>query len=116
MIKLLILTSSHVIRNINRHLISRVALMSLCSMLSHSSKSAARRSRNVTGAGFRSWTLLPNRSHRSSMGFKSGLRAGQSSRIIPKVTRYSDTQCAACGRALSCMNTNSSPIKGAKGT
>ncbi|PSN44536.1 hypothetical protein C0J52_14681 [Blattella germanica] len=76
MIKLLILTSSHVTRNINRHSISRVALRSLCSMLSHSSRSAARISRNVTGAGFRSRTLLPNRSHRCSKGFKSGLQAG----------------------------------------
>ncbi|PSN32577.1 hypothetical protein C0J52_21345 [Blattella germanica] len=113
MIKLFILTSSHVTRNINRHSISCVALMSLCSMLSHSFRSAAR---NVTGAGFLSQTLLPNRSHRCSMGFKSGLRAGQSSRIIPKVSRYSDAQRASFGHALSCMNMNLSPIKGAKGT
>ena len=55
-------------------------------------------------------------SHKCSIGFKSGLLAGQSRVSMPSVSKNSVVMAAVCGLALSCIRKNPSPTAAAYGT
>ncbi len=71
----------------------------------HSSLRAAVRACTVAGGFWRPETRLWRMSHKCSIGFKSGDRAGNSMKSMPSCSRQAWTTLAVWGRALSCIRT-----------
>ncbi|GFX94576.1 hypothetical protein TNCV_3088051 [Trichonephila clavipes] len=79
-------------------------------MAAHSSCSANRSSRIVTGGKVRAAKSLPRKSYTCSMGLRSGDRAGQSLRSISSLSKSCSEAIVRCHGALPSMKRNCRPI------
>ncbi|GFU80058.1 hypothetical protein TNCV_579381 [Trichonephila clavipes] len=84
--------------------------MSCLGIATHSSCSANRSSRIVTGGKVRAAKRLPRKSHTCSMGLRSGDHAGQSIRSISSLSKSCSAATVRFHGALSSMKRNCRPI------